>query len=70
MSNLEIKEFSQAIANFVEASPLPEEVKRMAVQENLARQEQKARDALMAEIAARDAAEVAKQEVKQDAESV
>ena len=60
MSNLEIKEFSQAIANFVEASPLPEEVKRMALQENLARQEQKARDA----------AEVAKQEVKQDAESV
>mgnify|MGYP000272094591 CR=1 FL=1 len=70
MSNLEIKEFSQAIANFVEASPLPEEVKRMALQENLARQEQKARDALMAEIAARDAAEVAKQEGKQDAESV
>ena len=70
MSNLEIKEFSQAIANFVEASPLPEEVKRLALQENLARQEQKARDALMAEIAARDAAEVAKQEVKQDAESV
>ena len=70
MSNLEIKEFSQAIANFVEASPLPEEVKRMALQENLARQEQKARDALMAEIAARDAAEVAKQEEKQDAESV
>ena len=70
MSNLEIKEFSQAIANFVEASPLPEEVKRMALQENLARQEQKPRDALMAEIAARDAAEVAKQEVKQDAESV
>ena len=70
MSNLEIKEFSQAIANFVEASPLPEEVKRMALQENLARQEQKARDALMAEIAARDATEVAIQEVKQDAESV
>ena len=70
MSNLEIKEFSQAIANFVEASPLPEEVKRMALQENLARQEQKARDALMAEIAAREATEVAKQEVKQDAESV
>ena len=67
MSNLEIKEFSQAIANFVEAAPLPEEVKRMALQENLARQEQKARDALLAEIAARDAEE---QEVKQDAESV
>lgn len=70
MSNLEIREFSQAITNFVDSSGLPEEVKRMALQENLARQEQKARDALMAEIAARDAAEVAKQEVKQDAESV
>ncbi len=68
MSNLEIKEFSQAIANFVDASPLPEEVKRMALQENLARQEQKARDALLAEIADRDAAE--RKEVKQDAESV
>lgn len=68
MSNLEIKEFSQAIANFVEASPLPEEVKRLALQEVLARQEQKAKEALLAEIADRDAAE--QKEVKQDAESV
>nr|DAJ97099.1 MAG TPA: hypothetical protein [Caudoviricetes sp.] len=67
MSNLEIKEFSQAITNFVDSSGLPEEVKRMALQEVLIRQEQKARDALLAEIADRDAAE---QEVKQDAESV
>ncbi len=71
MSNLEIREFSQAITNFVDGSGLPEEVKRMALQEVLTRQEQKARDALMAEIAARDAAESTKQkEVKQDAESV
>lgn len=67
MSNLEIKEFSQAITNFVDSSGLPEEVKRMALQEVLIRQEQKARDALLAEIADRDAAE---QEVKQNAESV
>ena len=67
MSNLEIKEFSQAITNFVDSSGLPEEVKRMALQEVLTRQEQIARDALLAEIADRDAAE---QEVKQDAESV
>ncbi len=67
MSNLEIREFSQAITNFVDSSGLPEEVKRMALQEVLIRQEQKARDALLAEIADRDAAE---QEVKQDAESV
>ena len=67
MSNLEIKEFIQAITNFVDISGLPEEVKRMALQEVLTRQEQTARDALLAEIADRDAAE---QEVKQDAESV
>ena len=30
MSNLEIKEFSQAINNFVDGSGLPEEVKRLA----------------------------------------
>ena len=67
MSNLEIKEFSQAITKFVDESSLPEEVKRLALQEVLTRQEQKASDALLAEIADRDAAE---QEVKQDAESV
>lgn len=67
MSNLEIREFTQAINNFVDGSGLPEEVKRMALQEVLTRQEQKAREALMAEITDRDAAE---QEVKQDAESV
>lgn len=67
MSNLEIKEFSQAITKFVDGSSLPEEVKRLALQEILTRQEQKARDALLAEIEARDAEE---QEVKQDAESL
>ncbi len=70
MSNLEIREFSQAITNFVDSSGLPEEVKRMALQEVLTRQEQKAREALMAEIADRDAAEVKQKEVKQNAESV
>ena len=70
MSNLEINEFSQAITNFVDSSGLPEEIKRMALQEVLTRQEQKARDALLAEIADRDAAEAKQKEVKQDAESV
>lgn len=65
--NLKIREFTQALLNFIDGSDLPEEVKRMALQEVLTRQEQKARDALLAEIAARDAEE---QEVKQDAESV
>lgn len=68
MRNLEIREFSQAITNFVEKSDLPEEVKRMVLQEILLKQEQKAKDALLAEIAARDAAE--KEEVKDDAEGV
>ena len=54
--------------NFAEKSDLPEEVKRMALQEILLKQEQKAKDALLAEIAARDAAE--KEEVKDDAEGV
>lgn len=66
--NLKIREFSQAIENFVNGSDLPEEVKRMALQEILIKQEQKAKEALLAEIAARDAAE--KEEVKDDAESV
>ena len=68
MRNLEIREFSQAITNFVEKADLPEGVKRMALQEILLKQEQKAKDALLAEIAARDAAE--KEEVKDDAEGV
>lgn len=68
MNNLKIREFSQAITNFVDGFDLPEEVKRMALQEILLKQEQKAKDALLAEIAARDAAE--KEGVKDDAESV
>ena len=68
MRNLEIREFSQAITNFVEKSDLPEEVKRMALQEILLKQEQKAKDALLGVIARRDAAE--KDELKDDAEGV
>lgn len=41
---------------------------KMTGKENLARQEQKAKDALLDEIATRDAAE--KEEVRDDAESV
>lgn len=70
MNNLKIREFSQAITNFVDGSDLPEEVKRMAIQEILIKQEQKARDALLSEIAVRDAEEAKKEEVKDDAESV
>lgn len=73
MSNLEIKEFSQAITNFVEASPLPEEVKRMALQDILIKQERRAEEELLMEIAVRDALEKKQKEEKgeeQNAESV
>lgn len=69
MQNLEIAEFKQAIKNFVANSELPVEVKRMALSEILREVEQESRQALMAEITARDAAEQEK-EVKKDAESV
>lgn len=69
MQNLEIAEFKQAIKNFVAKSELPVEVKRMALSEILREVEQESRQALMAEITARDAAEQEK-EVKKDAESV
>lgn len=68
MNNLKIREFSQAIENFVNGSDLPEEVKRMVLHEILLKQEKQTTDALLAEIADRDAAE--KEEVKDDAESV
>lgn len=67
MQNLEIAEFKQAIKNFVANSELPVEVKRMALSEILREVEQESRQALMAEITARDAEE---QEVKQDAKSI
>lgn len=73
MNNLKIREFSQAITNFVEGSDLPDEVKRMALQEILIKQEQKAKEALLAEITARDAAEkeeTEKEEVKSNAKGV
>ena len=57
MSNLEIREFSQAITNFVDSSGLPEEVKRMALQDILIKQERRAEEELLMEIAVRDALE-------------
>lgn len=66
MSNLEIAEFRQAIRSFAAKSELPAEVKRMALAEILRDVEEESRQALRAEIAARDA----KEEEQQDAESV
>lgn len=71
MSNLEVKAFSNTITHFVDSYDLPDEVKRMALQEILTKQEQKALNALVAEVEERDAAEAEKQkEVKQDADRV
>lgn len=67
MQNLEIAEFKQAIKTFVGKATLPAEVKRMSLAEILREVEAESRQALMAEIAARDAAE---KEEKEDAESV
>ena len=69
MSNLEIAEFKQAIKNFVGSSELQVEVKRMALSEILREVEQESQRILMAEIAAREAAEKG-EERKQNAESV
>lgn len=53
MNNLEIREFSQAIINFTNGSPLPIEVKRLAV-EGVLRQLEDAADAeIKAELKAR-----------------
>ena len=73
MSNLEIREFSQAITNFVDSSGLPEEVKRMALQDILIKQERRAEEELLMEIAVRVALEKKQKEEKgeeQNAESV
>ena len=73
MSNLEIREFSQAITNFVDSSGLPEEVKRMALQDILIKQERRAEEELLMENALRDALEKKQKEEKgeeQNAESV
>lgn len=69
MQNLEIAEFKQAIKNFVGSSELLVEVKRMALSEILHEVEQESKQALLTEVADRDAAEQ-KKEVKKDAESV
>lgn len=57
MNSLEIAEFKQAIKNFAAKSELPAEVKRMVFGEILRDTEEEARQALIAEIAERNAAE-------------
>lgn len=54
MQNLEIREFSQAIINHTNASPLPVEVKRLALTDILHQLDEVAEDAIRSEIAERD----------------
>ena len=73
MGNLEIREFSQAIINFVNSSALPVEVKRLALKDIMAQIETETNKVLTEEIryreeAQREADETEKEEreVKED----
>lgn len=61
MNNLEIREFSQAIINFVNGSPLPVEVKRLVMADIMHQLDSAANAILQNEIAERDRV-VAKEE--------
>lgn len=61
MNNLEIREFSQAIINFVNGSPLPLEVKRLVMADIMHQLDSAANAILQNEIAERDRV-VAKEE--------
>ena len=54
MSNLEIREFSQAIINFVNGSQLPIEVKRLALADILRQVDSATSEIIRSEIADRD----------------
>ena len=54
MSSIEIREFSQSIKNFVAASPLPAEVKRLALAEILREQERAAAEQIRLEAIERE----------------
>lgn len=54
MGNLEIREFSQAIINFINSSSLPVEVKRLALADILHQLDSAANTAIQGEIVERD----------------
>ena len=62
MENLKIREFSQAIINFVNDSPLPIEVKRLTLVEILHQIDSAANSILQREIAERDRMQQEKEE--------
>lgn len=65
MSSIDVREFSQAIRNFIKGSQLPAEVKRLALEEILRETEEDARRELIAQVEERD-----RKEGGADAESV
>lgn len=65
MNSIEVREFSQAIRNFIKGSQLPAEVKRLALSEILRETEEDARRELIAQVEERD-----RKEGGADAESV
>ena len=62
MENLKIREFSQAIINFVNDSPLPIEVKRLTLVEILHQIDSAANSILQREISERDSMQQEKEE--------
>ena len=54
MNSLEIKEFKQAIVNYVQGNPLPDEVKRMVLAEIMREQEERTLLTIKREIEQRD----------------
>lgn len=55
-SSLQIREFDNAIKNYVLESPLPDEVKLMVLEKRLAEQQERTLDTLRREIAERESA--------------
>lgn len=67
MINLKMREFTIAVTNFVNSSPLPTEFKRMSILEVLRQLEEKASQEIQEEIMKRDSEQ---KEVRSDAKSV
>lgn len=54
MVNLDVREFSQAIINFINQSPIPIEIKRLCINDIATQLEEKANIQIEAELLARD----------------
>lgn len=63
--SLQIREFRNAIKNYVASSPLPDEVKLMALEQCLAEQQERTLETLRKEIAEREETET---EVEENAD--